>query len=69
MQLPAEMLEKAKIFLQNLTPQQKKELGIDENTDLEKMTAEQMKNLFRKVMQRRGGPRPAGEGEKSPTAF
>ncbi|NQT81969.1 hypothetical protein HQ563_03040 [bacterium] len=61
-QLPAEMLEKAKAFLQNLTPEQKKELGIDENTDLEKMTPEQMKNLFRKIMPRRGGPRPAGEG-------
>jgi len=61
-QLPAQMLERAKAFLQNLTSEQKKELGIDENTDLEKMTPEKMREIGRKMGERFGGPRPGGEG-------
>ena len=62
--IPPEMQERAKALLQdrlkNLTLEQKKELGIDENTDLENMTPEQMRGLVRKIMPRRGGPRPGG---------
>jgi HlyD family secretion protein len=61
-QLPPQMLERAKTLLQSLTAEQKKELGIDENADLEKMTPEQMRDLFRKMMPRRGGPGADAEG-------
>ncbi len=63
-QIPPEMLERAKTFLQDLSPEDKKKLGIDETTDLEKMTPEQMRGLFRKIMQSRGGPGAAGEGPR-----
>jgi HlyD family secretion protein len=57
--LPADMQERAKAFLENLTPEQKKQmeerlksLGIEGEITPEKL---------RKLMEQRGGPRPGGE--------
>ncbi len=66
---PADMQERAKAFLQNMTPEQKedmkrrmKEAGVEGEIDFDKMTPEQMREMMRKMRDRMGGCRPSGEG-------
>jgi len=70
-EMPADAKERAKAFLENLTPEQKKQMeqrlkeaGVEGEIDLEKMTPERMREIGRRMMERRGRTMPPGEGPR-----
>ena len=68
---PADMEQRGRGFLQNMTPAQRKQmeerlrsLGIEGDLSPENMTPERMREIREKMMERGGGMGPGGEGPR-----